>query len=152
MTKSFEQYSDYKSDNCPEISNSAPTSTSSSAQQQWSYAEAARTTDNCHGIEKCTDKKRRINLKNKRVKNYIKKGIELAAMLDMDVYLMLNDRDQGRLSQYCSGDSNQGHFTIEKATKFLDDFKLSGGQMRFFDDNDYNKVKLSPTEHNDGAE
>lgn len=77
---------------------------------------------NCHGIEKCSDKKRRINLKNKRVKNYIKKGIELAAMLDMDVYLVLNDKDQNRVSQYTSGDVHQGHFTLDKATKFLREF------------------------------
>lgn len=88
-------------------------------------------------------------MKNKRVKNYIKKGIELAAMLDMDVYLVLNDKDQGRVSQYCSGDTQKGHFTLEKATKFLENFKQSGGQLRLFDDNDYNKVKLPTTEHSD---
>ena len=70
-------------------------------------------------LERCEDKKRRINLKNKRVKNYIKKGIELAAMLDMDVYLVLNDKDSGKLSEYTSGDSSQGHFTLDKASRIL---------------------------------
>ena len=68
-----------------------------------------------HGIVMCADKKRRINLKNKRVKNYIKKGIELAAMLSMDVYVVLKDRDTDRVSEYTSGDSSQGHFGMERA-------------------------------------
>ena len=94
-------------------------------------------------IERCEDKKRRVNLKNKRMKNYIKKGIELAAMLDMDVYLVLNDKDSGKVSEYTSGDSNRGHFTLDRAIKLLEDFKKEGGAVRAFDDCDYNKLKLT---------
>ena len=40
------------------------------------------------------------------MKNYVKKGIELAAMLDMDIYLVLNDKDSGKVSEYTSGNNS----------------------------------------------
>lgn len=98
---------------------------------------------NPNPIERCEDKKRRVNLKNKRMKNYVKKGIELAAMLDMDIYLVLYDKDSGKVTEYTSGDDRQGHFTLEKATQFLDDYRRNGGITKVFDDLDYHKLKLT---------
>ena len=97
-------------------------------------------------IERCEDKKRRINLKNKRMKNYVKKGIELAAMLDMDIYLVLNDKDSGKVSEYTSGNNSQGHFNLDKAIQFLGNYKRNGGFVKVFDDNDYHKLKLTQSE------
>ena len=80
------------------------------------------------------------------MKNYIKKGIELAAMLDMDVYLVLNDKDSGKVSEYTSGNDTKGHFTLETTTKLLSDFKQQGKTIKAFDDQDYHKLKLTQAE------
>ena len=80
------------------------------------------------------------------MKNYVKKGIELAAMLDMDIYLVLNDKDSGKVSEYTSGNNFQGHFTLDRASQFLKDYRENGGITKLFDDNDYNKLKLTQAE------
>ena len=73
----------------------------------------------------------------------MKKGIELAAMLNMDIFLVLNDKDSGKVSEYTSGSNSQSHFTLDRATKFLEDYRNNGGIITIFDDNDYNKLKLT---------
>ena len=80
------------------------------------------------------------------MKNYVKKGIELAAMLDMDIYLVLNDKDSGKVSEYTSGNDSQGHFNLDKAIQFLEDYKRNGGVVKAYDDNDYHKLKLNQGE------
>ena len=80
------------------------------------------------------------------MKNYVKKGIELAAMLDMDIYLVLNDKDSGKVSEYTSGNNFKGHFTLDRTTQFLKDYRENGGITKLFDDNDYNKLKLTQAE------
>lgn len=62
-------------------------------------------------------------------------------MLDVDMLMLLKDRDTNRLFQYCSGDKVTGHYTFEKAAKEIKEHMVSGKEVRIFDDDDYAKLK-----------
>ena len=49
-------------------------------------------------LEPLANKNNRVNLKHKRKQNLIKKGIELNKVFEMDVLIVLRDRDTGRFS------------------------------------------------------
>ena len=53
-------------------------------------------------------------MKHKRKRNLIKKAIELSVVMDMDIYMVLRDRDTGKYSQYTSATQSGGLFTIDK--------------------------------------
>lgn len=55
-------------------------------------------------LVRCDDKKKRLNLKQKRRRNLLRKAIELTQMLDMDIVMVMKDRDTDRIAQYTSGD------------------------------------------------
>lgn len=95
-------------------------------------------------LARCLDKARRQNLKQKRKRNLIKKAIELTRKLDMDIHMVLKDRDTNRLSQYSSGDQIRGHFTLEQAIKDLKETKDTGRKkVRLYDDDDYQKLNAT---------
>ena len=49
------------------------------------------------------DRERRTNLKSKRKRNIVKKAIELSHMCNMDILILIRDREMDKLFQYSSG-------------------------------------------------
>ena len=95
-------------------------------------------------LERIANKANRVNLKHKRKQNLIKKGIELNKVFEMDVLIVLRDRDTGRYSQYTSGDKVSGHFSLERAMRELENLKKAGMQLKLYDDDDFAKLNKWP--------
>ena len=62
---------------------------------------------------------KRINLKSKRLRNLIKKGIELSKMCDLDILMIIKDREMDKVTQYCSGEPDKNLFNFDEALKAL---------------------------------
>ena len=77
-------------------------------------------------LVQCDDKIRRQNLKCKRRRSLIKKGIELSKIGNMDVLMIMKDHDTGRIIQYNSGDKSRGAFVYNEAGKALKTLKAKG--------------------------
>ena len=69
---------------------------------------------------RCQNKKRRLNLKSKRKRNLIKKGIELSKMLDMELMVVFKCKDTGKVTVYSSGETPENLFSIDKAAKEIE--------------------------------
>ena len=71
---------------------------------------------------KITDRTKRINHKSKRLRNLIKKAIELSRMCDLDISIVIRDKEMGKFTQYGSSDDTQkdGTFTPQIALGLLD--------------------------------
>ena len=52
------------------------------------------------------DKAKRINLKSKRTRTLIRKAIELSQMCDMDIHIVLKDREFNKVVEYGSSGVN----------------------------------------------
>ena len=48
------------------------------------------------------DKSKRINLKSKRTRTLFRKAIEVSRMCNLDIFIMINDRDSSRILEYNS--------------------------------------------------
>ena len=66
------------------------------------------------------DRMKRINLKSKRLRNLIKKAIELSQMCDLDISLVMRDREMNKVTQYCSGFPEDTLFNAEEAVKAIE--------------------------------
>lgn len=51
-------------------------------------------------IQMVKDKIKRINLKSKRKRTLIKKAIEVSHMCNLDIFIIINDRDCDKVIQY----------------------------------------------------
>lgn len=86
----------------------------------------------------CQNKANRVSLKHKRKKNLIKKAIELNKCLEMDVFILMRDRDTGKFSQYASCNDQEGQFTLERATRLMEmSTALGKSVVKEFTDGDY---------------
>lgn len=56
-------------------------------------------------------------MKSKRKTNLIKKTIELEKMFDLDICIIIRDREVDKIYQYMSGKDETGYFNISKAHK-----------------------------------
>ena len=70
--------------------------------------------------ERIQDRLKRINLKSKRLRNLIKKGIELSEMCDLDILIVIKDREMDKITQYCSGQPDTGLFTLGAAGRAVE--------------------------------
>ena len=55
-------------------------------------------------LKQCDNRLKRQNIKQKRRRNLMKKAIELVKMLDMEINMVLKDRDTDKVWHYVSGD------------------------------------------------
>ena len=83
-------------------------------------------------------------MKHKRKQNLIKKAIELNKVFEMDVLIVMRDRDTGKWSQYTSGDKTSGHFSLERVTMELDNLRKAGTELKLYDDDDFAKLNKWP--------
>lgn len=88
------------------------------------------------------NKERRVNLKCKRKRNFFKKAIELSCMCDMDVLVILKDRDSGRFQQYSSGADSATRFTVERALQGIEAHLAQKRKVTKYEDEDYGRFKL----------
>lgn len=68
---------------------------------------------------KVEDKLKRINLKSKRLRNLVKKAIELSQMCELHISLVVKDPEMNKFTQYCSGNPQTGMYTITRALEEL---------------------------------
>ena len=98
------------------------------------------------------NKAKRLNLKNKRKRNLIKKAIELSEMLDMDMCIVFKDRDTDNITQYMSGGSRRELFTIERAIAEIQAWTHKQRNIKSYNDDDYNKFVSLSTDLTDVAQ
>ena len=69
------------------------------------------------------DKNKRINLKSKRTRTLFRKAIEVSKMCNLDIFILINDRDTFRVTEYNSlapaSQTNQDSFGIERVLESL---------------------------------
>lgn len=66
------------------------------------------------------DKAKRINLKSKRTRTLIRKAIEVSQMCNLDIHIVLKDRDFNKVIEYNSISNDGFIFTIDHAKALLD--------------------------------
>ena len=76
------------------------------------------------------DKVKRINLKSKRKKTLIKKIIEFSQLCGMNIFMVIQDTEIGRVIQYTSGTREKGLFDIKMAQQVL---KQASGSTKWYD-------------------
>ena len=70
------------------------------------------------------------------------KSIELSKMLDMKVLILFKDLDTDKISAYNSGNQATGHFDLETAIHEVRLFQQKGNNIKSFDDDDYDCLKV----------
>ena len=74
----------------------------------------------------------------------MKKGIELSQMCDLDIAIIIRDREMDKITQYCSGSQEKGMFTIDEVVKALQKEEYLDRNVKLYNDNDYNSLKTKP--------
>lgn len=92
------------------------------------------------------DKAKRINLKSKRTRTLIRKAIEVSQMCNLDIHIVLKDRDFNKVIEYNSISNDGFIFTIDHAKALLDQLKVSGHRRNYklLTDDDYENLKVHP--------
>ena len=65
-------------------------------------------------------------------------------MCDLDIAIIIWDREMFKITQYCSGCPDKGMFTIEEAIKALEKEKYLDRNVKIYNDSDYNALKTKP--------
>ena len=58
----------------------------------------------CQRISVIEDKQKRINQKSKRTRTLIRKAIEVSQMCNLDIYLVVHDKEYSKVIEYNSVD------------------------------------------------
>ena len=95
------------------------------------------------------DRNKRTNLKSKRTRTLFRKAIEVSRMCNLDIFIMINDRDSSRVLEYNSTHPvTQQLFGIEDAFKHATNcLNAITNQTRFYKrytDTDYESLKQQP--------
>ena len=90
------------------------------------------------------DKAKRINLKSKRTRTLIRKAIEVSQMCDLDIHIVLRDREFNKVVEYNSINADGQTFSIEAAKKLIEQFTqiASKKYFRVYTDADYENLKV----------
>lgn len=92
-------------------------------------------------------RQKRLNLKCKRRRSLLKKSIELTKNFDMNMLVIMQDKDNGKFFQYASGDKDSGYFNLEKVQQEYQCLQTQGVKVKVFNDEDY--PNLIATQKND---
>ena len=95
------------------------------------------TTKKFVGKMKVDDRLKRINLKSKRMRNLIKKAIELSQMCDLDISMVVRDREMDKFTLYNSGTQTKGFFTHEEAYLGIQQFSELQKSVKMYTDDHY---------------
>lgn len=90
------------------------------------------------------DKAKRINLKSKRTRTLFRKAIEVSQMCNLDIFILMKDRDSNKVIEYASIDANHQVFTLKNVLEILDKFKdvdRMARNFRRYTDHDYEALK-----------
>lgn len=101
---------------------------------------------------KIQNRTKRINHKSKRLRNLIKKAIELSQMCDLDISIVIRDREMGKFTQYGSNSEETGDvFTHEKALAELKSHATLTKNLKVYTNEDYQKLtKVMKRENGEG--
>ena len=87
------------------------------------------------------DKAKRINLKSKRKRTLIRKAIEVSQMCELDILILIQDRETNKLIEYNSGGLQKAIFTISEAIAALKHVSSRTMGHQLYTDKDYEKLK-----------
>ena len=95
------------------------------------------------------DKNKRINLKSKRTRTLFRKAIEVSKMCNLDIFIMINDRDSSRVLEYNSMHPvTKQLFGIEDAlkhaTEYVNQITNQTRNYKRYTDTDYETLKQQP--------
>ena len=96
---------------------------------------------------KIADRTKRINHKSKRLRNLIKKAIELSLMCDLDISMIVRDREIGKYTKYQSGNEiPEGDvFTPEIALDGLNSaYQRNQKNLKTYTNEDYKTLMKIP--------
>lgn len=100
--------------------------------------------------ERIMDKQKRINLKSKRKRTLIRKAIEVSEMCDLDVLIIIRDREMNKVMQYNSSPVNgckkDDVFTIDSAIRALKEVNQTPKYYQLYSNADYKKLQLNQRE------
>ena len=97
----------------------------------------------CRKMHMVEDKHSRTNMKSKRKKTLIKKVIEFSQLFNLDVMLIIHDKEALKLYEYNSGCLDHERFTFKSAQK-IRKMAVDTGYHKLITDHYYDKVsKLS---------
>ena len=65
-------------------------------------------------------------------------------MCDLDIAIIIRDREMDKITQYFSGTPEKGLFTIEEAVKALEKELYLDKNVKVYNDTDYNSLKTKP--------
>ena len=98
------------------------------------------------------NKNKRINLKSKRTRTLFRKAIEVSRMCNLDIFILINDRDTSRVTEYNSlasaSQGNQDLFSIERVNECIRridrHFIQLNKSYKKYTDADYEALKQQP--------
>ena len=79
-------------------------------------------------------------MKSKRKNNLIKKTIEFEKMFDLDICIIIRDREVNKIYQYMSGQEETGYFNIYKAAKTVQQEVKLSREYQVYTRDDYSNV------------
>ena len=89
---------------------------------------------------KIEDRIKRTNLKSKRKRTLIRKAIEVSQLCDLDIMILIQDRDTRKIIEYNSGGIDKQIFTFDDATYCIN-LAISGlVYHHIYTDLDYEKL------------
>lgn len=74
------------------------------------------------------------------MRNLIKKAIELSQMCDLDISLVVRDREMQKFIQYQSTSAELGTFTPAKALSDLNELAILNKNLKIYGNDDYAKL------------
>lgn len=66
-------------------------------------------------LEVVENRVQRINLKSKRKRTVIKKVIEFSQLFDLDILMIIHDKEMHKVFEYNSGSQKSGFFSFDNA-------------------------------------
>ena len=81
------------------------------------------------------DKRKRANMKSKRKRNLFKKTCELEKLFDLDICIVIRDRETDKIYQFKSGSEEAGYFDVEVAHRAVE-YQIAQARMK----TSYNEV------------
>ena len=95
-------------------------------------------------FELVEDRTKRINLKCKRKRNLIKKAIELQKLSDLDICIVIRDREMDKIMQYASGTKDAGLFEVNVAQELIESLEEDDKRYSMYDNDSYQEFIRRP--------
>ena len=85
------------------------------SRKQRNIGDMASQATNLNQFPYIEEKRKRANMKSKRKRNLFKKTCELEKMFDLDICIVIRDRETDKVYQFKSGSEEAGFFDVQAA-------------------------------------